>query len=169
MVNNTRLRASTQGIVVLKARGSRTHITLNDALIVQNLRFNLLSTTQLMDCGVELSTDPRTRDILLHYSSPTKTRWQIGQAHTKNGAYILDFNIPSCSADSNELIDLVPLRFEHIHRSDWKHPDGRAWVPHHPHPRELVLHDPDPDGICKDCHMPTASTNEIAGRPPRHR
>ncbi|CAI7913539.1 unnamed protein product [Closterium sp. NIES-53] len=155
MANNTRLRASAQGIVVLKARGSRMHITLNDVPIVQNLRFNLLSATQLMDCGVDLSTDPKTCDILLHYTMPNKI---------ENGVYILDFSILDCSGDSQELIDLVPLRFEHIHHRDWKHPDGRPWVPHYPHPRELALHDPDPDGICTDCHTPTASTSAIAGR-----
>ncbi|CAI7880973.1 unnamed protein product, partial [Closterium sp. NIES-54] len=115
MANNTRLRASAQGIVVLKARGSRTHITLNDALIMQNLHFNLLSAAQLMDCGVDLSTDPETRDILLHYTTPNKARKQIGRAHSENGVYILDFDIPDCSGDLQELIDLVPLHFEHIH------------------------------------------------------
>ncbi|CAI7922363.1 unnamed protein product [Closterium sp. NIES-53] len=56
----------------------------------------------------------------------------------------------------------VPLRFEHIHHRNWKHLDGRPWVPHHPHPRELAMHDPDPGGICRDCHMLTASTSAIA-------
>ncbi|CAI7871473.1 unnamed protein product, partial [Closterium sp. NIES-54] len=90
VANNTRLRASAQGIVVLKARGSRTHITLNDVLIVQNLRFNLLSAAQLMDCGVDLSTDSETRDILLHYTMLNKTRKQIGRAHSENGIYTKD-------------------------------------------------------------------------------
>ncbi|CAI7835427.1 unnamed protein product [Closterium sp. NIES-54] len=156
-------RACAQGIVVLKARGSGTHITLNNVLIVQNLRFNLLSAVQLMDCGVDLSIDPKTRDILLHYTMPNKTRKKIGRAHSENGVYILDFSILDCSGDSQELTDLVPLQFEHIHHCDRKHPDRRAWVPHHPHPRELVLHYPDPDGICGDCHTPTASTSVIAG------
>ncbi|CAI7917411.1 unnamed protein product [Closterium sp. NIES-53] len=100
VANNSRLRANAQGIIVLKARGSLTHITLNDVLIVQNLRFNLLSAAQLMDCGVELSTDLRTRDILMHYTAPKKALWQIGRAHSKNGVYILDFDIPDCSGDS---------------------------------------------------------------------
>ncbi|CAI7776657.1 unnamed protein product [Closterium sp. NIES-54] len=117
-----------------------------------------------MDCGVELSTDLRTRDILLHYTAPKKACRQIRQAHSESGVYILDFDIPDCSGDSQELIDLVPLSFEHIHHCDWKHPDGRPWVPHHPHPRELALHDPNPDGICRDCHTPTASTSAIASR-----
>ncbi|CAI7807011.1 unnamed protein product [Closterium sp. NIES-53] len=95
---------------------------------------------------------------------PNKTRKQIRRAHSENGVYILDFSIPNCSGDSQELIDLVPLRFEHIHHRDWKHPDIRPWVPHHAHPHELALHDPDPDGICRDCHTPTASTSAIAGR-----
>ncbi|CAI7806342.1 unnamed protein product [Closterium sp. NIES-54] len=151
VANNTRLRTSAQGIVVLKARGSSVHITLNDVLIVQNLRFNLLSAAQLMDCGVDLSTDPETRDILLHYTMPKKTRKQIGRAHSENGVYILDFSIPDCSGDSQELIDLVPLHFEHIHHRDKKHPVGRPWVPHHPHPCELALHDPDPDDNERDC------------------
>ncbi|CAI7743134.1 unnamed protein product [Closterium sp. NIES-54] len=116
-----------------------------------------------MDCGVDLSTDPETRNILLHYTAPNKAHKHIGQGHSENGVYILDSDIPDCSGDSQELIDLVPLRFEHIHRSDWKHPDGRPWVLHHPHPRELALHNPDPDGICRDCHTPTASTSAIAG------
>ncbi|CAI7868504.1 unnamed protein product [Closterium sp. NIES-53] len=109
VANNTRLRASAQGIVVLKARGSRTHITLNDVLIVHNLCFNLLSVAQLMDCGADLSTDPETRDIMLHYTTPNKARKQIGRAHSNNGVYILDFDIPNCSGDSQELFDLVPL------------------------------------------------------------
>ncbi|CAI7736323.1 unnamed protein product [Closterium sp. NIES-53] len=45
-----------------------------------------------------------------------------------------------------------------------KHPDGRPWAPHHPHPRKMALHDPDPDGICRDCHTPTASTSAIVSR-----
>ncbi|CAI7861733.1 unnamed protein product [Closterium sp. NIES-54] len=164
VANNARLHASAQGIVVLKARGSRTHITLNDVMIVQNLCFNLLSAAQLMDCGVNLSTEPKTCDILLHFTMPNKTRKQIGRAHSENGVYILDFSIPDCSGDSQELIDLIPLRFEHIHQSDWKHQDGRPWVPRHPHPCKLALHDSDPDDICRDCHIPTASTSAIAGR-----
>ncbi|CAI7816325.1 unnamed protein product [Closterium sp. NIES-54] len=150
VANSTRLCASAQGIVVLTAQGRRTHITLNVVLIVQNLRFNLLSAAQLMDCGVDLSTEPKTRDILLHYTMSNKTRKQIGRAHSEN------FGIPDCSGDSQELIDLVPLRFEHIHHRDWKHPDGRPWVPHHAHPHEVALHDPDPNGICRDCHTPYA-------------
>ncbi|CAI7934042.1 unnamed protein product [Closterium sp. NIES-54] len=118
VANNTRLHASAQGIVVLKARGSRTHITLNDVLIVQNLRFNLLSAVQLMDCGVDFSTDPKTRDILLHFTMPNKTRKQIRRAHSENGVYILDFGMVDCSGASQELIDLIPLRFEHIHHRD---------------------------------------------------
>ncbi|CAI7870158.1 unnamed protein product [Closterium sp. NIES-53] len=94
VANNARLRTSAQGIVVLRAQGSRTHITLNDVLILQNLHFNLLSAEQLMDCGVDLSTDPETRDILLHYTMPNKTCKQIGRAHSENGVYILDFSIP---------------------------------------------------------------------------
>ncbi|CAI7900742.1 unnamed protein product [Closterium sp. NIES-53] len=159
VANNTRLRAIAQGIMVLKARGSRTHITLNDVLIVQNLRFNLLLVAQLVDCGVDLSTEPETRDIVLHYTMPNKTRKQIGRAHSENSVYILD-----CSGDSQELIDLIPLLFEHIPYRDWKHPDGRPWVPHHAHPHEVALHDPDLDGIYRDCHTPTASTSTIAGR-----
>ncbi|CAI7923565.1 unnamed protein product [Closterium sp. NIES-53] len=164
IANNTRLRASAQGIVVLKARGSRTHITLNDVLIVQNLCFNLLSAAQRMDCAVDLSTEPETCDTRLHYTMPSKTRKQIGRAHSENGVYILDFSIPDYSGDSQELIDLVPLRFEHIHHRDWKHPDGRPWVPHHIHPHEMALQDPEPDGICRYFHMPTVSTSAIAAR-----
>ncbi|CAI7782061.1 unnamed protein product [Closterium sp. NIES-53] len=93
-----------------------------------------------------------------------KTRKQIGRAHSENGAYILDFSIPKCSGDSQELIDVAPLRFEHIHHRDWKHSDGRPWVPHHAHPHEVALHDPNPDGICRDSHTPTASTSTIVGR-----
>ncbi|CAI7815543.1 unnamed protein product [Closterium sp. NIES-53] len=117
-----------------------------------------------MDCRVELSTDLRTRDILLHYTASTKARRQIERAHSESRVYILDFNIPDCIGDSNELLDLVPLRFEHIHRSDWKHPDGRPWVLHHPHPHKLALHYPNPDGVCRDYHPPTTSTSAIAGR-----
>ncbi|CAI7859000.1 unnamed protein product [Closterium sp. NIES-53] len=95
---------------------------------------------------------------------PNKTRKQIGRAHSENGIYILDLSIPDCSDDSQELIDLVPLRSKHIHHRVWKHPDGKPWVPHHAHPHEVALHDPDPDGICRDCHTPTASTSAIAGR-----
>ncbi|CAI7792104.1 unnamed protein product [Closterium sp. NIES-53] len=163
VANNTRLRTSAQGIVVLKAYGSRTHITLNDVLIIQNLRFNLFLAAQLMDCGVELSTDIHTRDILLHYTTPKKVRRQIELAHSENGVYVFDFDILDCGGDTDELIDLVPLRFEEIHHSEWKHPDGRPWVPHHPQPRKVALHYPGPDGVCRDCHMPTALTSAIAG------
>ncbi|CAI7735329.1 unnamed protein product [Closterium sp. NIES-53] len=78
VANNTRPGTSAQGIVVLKARWSRMHITLNNVLIVLKLLFNLLSAAQLMDCEVNLSTEPETRNILLHYTMPNKTRKQIG-------------------------------------------------------------------------------------------
>ncbi|CAI7930577.1 unnamed protein product [Closterium sp. NIES-54] len=117
-----------------------------------------------MDCGVDLSIEPETRDILLHYMMPNKTRKKIGRAHSENGVYIIDFGIPDCSGDSQELIDLVPLRFEHIHHRDWKYLDGRPRVPHHAHRHEVALHDPDPDGICRHCHTPIASTSAIASR-----
>ncbi|CAI7834896.1 unnamed protein product [Closterium sp. NIES-53] len=116
-----------------------------------------------MDRGVDISTDPETRDILLHFTSPNKARKHIERAHSENGVYILDFDIPDCNGDLQELIDLIPLHFEHIHHHDWNLPDGRPCVPHHPHLRELALHDPDPDGICRDCHTPTTSTSTIAG------
>ncbi|CAI7814869.1 unnamed protein product [Closterium sp. NIES-54] len=99
-----------------------------------------------------------------HFTMLNKTRKQIGRAHSENDVYILDFSIPYCIGDSQELIDLVPLRFKHIHHRYWKHPIGTLWVPHHPHPRESALHDPDPDGICRDCQTPTASTSAIASR-----
>ncbi|CAI7870275.1 unnamed protein product [Closterium sp. NIES-53] len=95
---------------------------------------------------------------------PNKSHKQIGRAYSENGVYIFDFGIPDCSGDSQELIDLVPLRFEHIHHRDWKHPDGRPWVLHHTHPHEVALHDPNHDDICRDCHTPTASTSAIASR-----
>ncbi|CAI7775819.1 unnamed protein product [Closterium sp. NIES-53] len=117
VANNTHLHASAQGIVVLKAHGSRTHITLKDMLIVHNLCFNLLSAAQLMDCGAELSTDLRMRDILLHYTALAKARRQIGRAHSESGVCILDFDIPDCSGNTDEFVDLIPLRFEEIHRS----------------------------------------------------
>ncbi|CAI7801802.1 unnamed protein product [Closterium sp. NIES-53] len=110
-----------------------------------------------------LEIPPQESDILLHYTVPNKARKQIGRAHSENRVYILDFDIPDCSDDSQELIDLIPLLFEHIHRLDWKNPDCRPWVPHHPHPRELALHDPDPNGICRDCHTPIVSTSAISG------
>ncbi|CAI7889727.1 unnamed protein product [Closterium sp. NIES-53] len=168
VANNTRLRASAQGIVVLKAHGSRTHITLNDVLIVQNLCLNLLSAALLLDCRVILSTDPETCDILLHFTMPNKMHKQIGWAHAENGVYVLNFDIPDCSGDSQELIDLVPLCFEHIHRRDWKHPDGHPWVPHHPHPRELALHDPDPDGVCTTRVVFGIPENPLPGSASQH-
>ncbi|CAI7790814.1 unnamed protein product [Closterium sp. NIES-54] len=63
-----------------------------------------------MDCGLGLSTDPETRDILLHYTTTRKSRKQIGRAHSDSRVYILDFDIPDCSGDSQELIDLVLTR-----------------------------------------------------------
>ncbi|CAI7868211.1 unnamed protein product [Closterium sp. NIES-53] len=164
VANNNLLRASAQGIVVLKAHRNKTHITLNDVLLVQNLRFNLLLAAQLMNGRVQLSTNSTSRDIILRYEAPDKPRKQIGRAHSENGVNVLDFDVLNCSVDSNELIDLVPLCFEHIHCSEWKHPDRRPWVPHHLHPREVVLHNPDLDGICRDCHTPTTSTTAIVGR-----
>ncbi|CAI7817546.1 unnamed protein product [Closterium sp. NIES-54] len=105
VANNTRLRASAQGIVLLKARGIRTHITLNGMPIVQNL-----IAAQLMDCGVNLSTEPKTRDILLHYTMPNKSRKQFGRARSKNGIYILDFSILHCS--------VLRSRAAHLPRAD---------------------------------------------------
>ncbi|CAI7854265.1 unnamed protein product [Closterium sp. NIES-54] len=153
------LRASAQGMVVLKAHDANTHITLNDVPIVQKLRFNLPMASQLTDCGMQLSTNPETRNIVLHYASPDKPRKLLGRAHADNNAYVLDLDITDCTSDTDEFYrpHPAPLRAHH--------PDGGPWVPHHPHPREAALHDPNRDCICQDCHMATASTNaNVTGR-----
>ncbi|CAI7884101.1 unnamed protein product [Closterium sp. NIES-53] len=70
VADNGHLRTNGQGIVVLQARDSNTHITFNDVLYVPDLRFNLLSAAKLSDCGVTLTTDPYTRDLILTFAPP---------------------------------------------------------------------------------------------------
>ncbi|CAI7927474.1 unnamed protein product [Closterium sp. NIES-54] len=163
VANNEQLRANAQGIVVLQARDSNTHISFNDVLYVPNLRFNLLSAGQLRDCGVILTTDLATRDLVLTYAppdTPPESFKYLGRARSINGIYILDFDMPSCQASSDELMDLVPLEFAYMDEKAWEHPDGRPWVRRSPHPHEINLHDPDINGLCTTCHTPTASRTE---------
>ncbi|CAI7791713.1 unnamed protein product [Closterium sp. NIES-53] len=136
----------------------------NESLMAYGVLLRNMSPAKQLSIRSYKTTSAPALDAWRHLNGMYQPKDSIGRAHSENGVYILDFDIPDCSGDSQELIDLVPLRFEHIHHCDWKHPDGRPWVPHHPHPRELALHDPDPDGICRDCHTPTASTSAIAGR-----
>ncbi|CAI7890617.1 unnamed protein product [Closterium sp. NIES-54] len=159
VANNQQLEARACGIVVLKAHDSDVHITLNDMLIVQDLEFNLLSYEQLVQSGVLMTTDPESRCILMHWKDyiilDSKPRY-IGKAHPDNGVYILDFDIPDCRADSGDLIDLQP---QHNMGSQCPvHPDGRPWVKHHAHPKEIDLHALGLDGLCRNCRTPTAST-----------
>ncbi|CAI7909902.1 unnamed protein product [Closterium sp. NIES-54] len=46
----------------------------------------------------------------------------------------------------------------------WQHPDGRPWIRRSPHPREINLHQPGPNGICTTCFTPTASHTEEVER-----
>ncbi|CAI7802755.1 unnamed protein product [Closterium sp. NIES-53] len=163
VANNEQLRASAQGIVVLQARDSNTHITFNDVLYVPNLRFNLLSAGQLKDCGLMLATDPYTHDLILTYAppdTPVELHKYIGRARSLNGVYVLDFNIPNCKASPDELVDLVPLDFPYMNVESWQHPDGRPWICCSPHPQEINLHQPGPDELCTTCLTPTASRTE---------
>ncbi|CAI7868994.1 unnamed protein product [Closterium sp. NIES-54] len=117
VANNEQLRANAQGIVVLQARDSNTHISFNDVLYVADLRFNLLSVAQLSDCGVMLTTDPYTRDLILTYAppvTPVESHKYLGRACLLNGVYVLDYDIPNCQASSDELVDLVPLNFPYM-------------------------------------------------------
>ncbi|CAI5500194.1 unnamed protein product [Closterium sp. Naga37s-1] len=167
VANNERLRANSQGLVVLQARDSNTHISFNDVLYVPNLRFNLLSAGQLRDCGVIIHTDLATRDLILTYAppdTPPESFKYLGRARSINGIYILDFDIPPCQASLDELVDLVPLEFAFMNKESWEHPDGRPWVRRSPHPREINFHEPDVNGLCTTCHTPTASRTEQVER-----
>ncbi|CAI7732836.1 unnamed protein product [Closterium sp. NIES-53] len=96
--------------------------------------------------------------VLKDYSiSDSKPRY-IDKACLENGVYIMDFDILDCHADSRDLIDLQPQRAVWPH--ELAHPDGHPRVKHHTHPREIDLHAPRPDGLCRKCHTPTASTTE---------
>ncbi|CAI5503883.1 unnamed protein product [Closterium sp. Naga37s-1] len=87
----------------------------------------------------------------------------IGRAHSEDGVYILDFDIPDCSADSGDLINLQPQAIKWSRKP--KHPGGRPWIKHHAHPREIDLHAPGPDGLCRNCRTPTASRTDTTDRP----
>ncbi|CAI5474475.1 unnamed protein product [Closterium sp. Yama58-4] len=167
VANSHQLRANSQGIVVLQARDSNTHISFNDVLYVPDLRFNLLSAGQLRDCGVILTTDLATRDLILTYAppdTPPESFKYLGRARSINGIYVLDFDVPSCEASSDELVDLVPLEFAFMNEESWQHPDGRPWIRRSPHPREINLHNPDINGLCTTCHTPAASRTEQVER-----
>ncbi|CAI7863860.1 unnamed protein product [Closterium sp. NIES-54] len=69
------------------------------------------------------------------YSHPNLEPRYIGKAHPDNGVYFLDFDIPDCRADSEDLIDLQPQ--DAVWPHEITHPDGRPWVKHHAHPREI--------------------------------
>ncbi|CAI7799817.1 unnamed protein product [Closterium sp. NIES-54] len=161
--NNEQLCSNAQGIMALQARDSNTHITFNDALYMPDLCFNLLSGGQLRDCGVMLTTDPYTRDLILTYAppdTPVESHKYLGRARLLNGAYVLDFDIPNCQASSDELVDLVPLNFSYISVESWQHPDSRPWICRSPHPEEINWHQPGPDSIYTTCFTPTASRTE---------
>ncbi|CAI7850812.1 unnamed protein product [Closterium sp. NIES-54] len=126
VANNQQLAARACGIVVLKVLDNKIHITLNDVLIVRDLRHNLLSYEQLVNSGVLMTTDPETRCILMHwkdYSCPTVKPHYIGKARADNDVYILDFDVPDCHADSGDPVDLQPQLVTDPH--GLTHPDGR--------------------------------------------
>ncbi|CAI7736664.1 unnamed protein product [Closterium sp. NIES-53] len=167
IANNEQLRANAQGIVMLQARDSNTHITFNYVLYVPDLRFNLLSAAQLSDSGVLLATNPYTRNLILTYApsdTPVKSHKYLGRARSLNGVYVLDFDIPNCQASSYELMDLVPLNFPYMNVESWQHPDGRPWIRRNPHPHEINMHQPGPDSLCTTCFTPTASHTEEVER-----
>ncbi|CAI7757618.1 unnamed protein product [Closterium sp. NIES-53] len=136
-------------------------------LYVPDLRFNMLFAGQLRDSGVMLTTDPYTRDLILTYAppdTPVESHKYLGRARSLNGIYVLDFDIPNCQASFDELVDLVPLDFPHMNVETWQHPDGRPWIRRSPHPREINLHQPGPDGLCTTCFTPMASSTEEVER-----
>ncbi|CAI7915287.1 unnamed protein product [Closterium sp. NIES-53] len=161
VANNQQIKARSCGIVVLKAHDSDIHVTLNDVLIVRDLRYNLMSYEQLSNSGVLMTTDPKTRCIRMHwkdYSRPaTKPRY-IEKARADNDVYVLDFDIPDCCADSGDPINLQPQLIIDPHAL--AHPDGCPWDKHHAHRREIDLHAPGLDGLCRNYRTPTASTTE---------
>ncbi|CAI7753415.1 unnamed protein product [Closterium sp. NIES-54] len=111
VANNLQLETRSCGIVVLKAHDNDIRITLNDVLIVSDLKNNLLSYKQLLHSGVLVSTGPKIWRILVHWKDyivrDGKPHY-IGKACPDNGVYILDFNIPDCRANYGDLIDLQP-------------------------------------------------------------
>ncbi|CAI7888742.1 unnamed protein product [Closterium sp. NIES-53] len=111
VANSQQLKARACSIVVLKAQDSDIHITLNDVLIVRDLKYNLLSYEQLVHNGVLMSTDTESQCIPMHWKDYSKSDSEpryIGKACPDNGVYILDFDIPNCRTDSGDLIDLQP-------------------------------------------------------------
>ncbi|CAI7791450.1 unnamed protein product [Closterium sp. NIES-53] len=159
VANNKKLRAGNR-----HAKSTRSQHPHHAEIIVQNLRFNLLSASQLMDCGVKLHTDLQAHDIMLHFVPSNKPCKYLGRARANNGVYVLDFNILHCSGDTDELSDLVPLRFKNIQRSEWKHPDSRPCVPHHKHVPEIGLLNPGPNSVRKTVTPPTTLCNNIVGK-----
>ncbi|CAI7744487.1 unnamed protein product [Closterium sp. NIES-53] len=161
VANSQELEARACGIVVLKGRDSDIHITLNNVLIIRDLKYNLLSYEQLVHSGILISTDPKSRCILMHwkdYSASGSELHYIDKACPDNGVYILDFDIPNYRANSADLIDLQPQRA--VWPYELAHPDRCPWVKHHAHPKEIDLHAPGPDGLCRNCLTPTASTTK---------
>ncbi|CAI7857967.1 unnamed protein product [Closterium sp. NIES-54] len=139
VANNKQLRANAKGIVVLQARDSNTHITLNDVLYVPDLRFNLLSAGQLRDCGIMLATDPYTHDLILTYDppdTPVESHKHLGRARSLNSIYVR-LRYPNCKASSDELVDLVPQDFPYMNVESLQHLDGRPWIRQ---PEEINLH-----------------------------
>ncbi|CAI7885322.1 unnamed protein product [Closterium sp. NIES-53] len=163
VANNQQLEARACGIIVLKARDNEIHITLNDVLVMRDLKYKLLSYKQLVHGSVLMSTDPESRCILMHwkdYSVRNRPRY-IGKAYPDNGVYILDFHIPDCCFDSGDLIDLQPQRA--VWPQEFSHLNGRPWVKHHAYHREIDLHAPGHDGLYRNCHTPTAFTTDKNG------
>ncbi|CAI5477866.1 unnamed protein product [Closterium sp. Yama58-4] len=167
VANNNQLPANAQGIVMLQVRDNNTHFTFNDVLYVPNLRLNLLSAGQLSDCGVTFTTDPLTRDLELYFAppdTPVEDRKYLGRARSIIGVYVLDFDLPDCRATLDELADLIPLDFAHKSENSWNHLDVPPWIRRNPHPGEMNIYSPGPDGRCTSCFTPTVSRTEKVER-----
>ncbi|CAI7794897.1 unnamed protein product [Closterium sp. NIES-53] len=103
------MRTNKQGIVELQSNETNVILQLNKVLVVDNLGFNLLSSSQLMSKGIHLECDSNAREIRLYHG---KGGVFIGRAIQQDDVFVLDFVPDKGTADSDGIVAFAP----------WTHP-----------------------------------------------
>ncbi|CAI7811839.1 unnamed protein product [Closterium sp. NIES-53] len=137
--SNNRLKAYEIGEIYLEAEDIHLTIHIEDVLVVPNLQYNLLSSAQLMRCGVDIRRNCEDNTFELFYKNT-----YIGKAVDDNGVFVLNLTAEGTTGDSERTLLLKTTPTE---APTWSHLD------------EMDLERPASDGLLRLRAVPTASTS----------
>ncbi|CAI7773710.1 unnamed protein product [Closterium sp. NIES-53] len=133
---------------VLPRQADDTHFTIHigDVLVAPDLQYNLLSSAQLMRCGVDIRSNCKDKTFELYYKNT-----YIGKADDDDGVFVLNFLAQGTTGAPERTLLLKTTPTEPM-----------AWS----HPEEMDIERPTSDGLLRLHTIPTASTSNPGGTGP---